>query len=180
MITPAEMIAMRALDRLVGVSPGIGRLALLLVGPFAEHLDEAAQGERRQDILRLAPPQAEERRPEADRELLDLHAVPLGQEEVAQLVDEDDEAQAQGDLGDIEHDNSGFPTINLPSGPGVDVPERVERGPRIKRMMIKGGATDPGDVEKADFPLQEPRDRRLVGGVERRPGRPSSPHHLVS
>ena len=108
MITPAEMIAIRAPTDLFGIGPGVGRLARLLVGPLAQHLDEAAQRDRRQDVFGLAPAEAEERRPEADRELLDLDAVPLGQQEVAQLVDEDDEAQAQGDLDDVPEPAQGF------------------------------------------------------------------------
>ena len=101
MITPAEMIAIRAPTDLLRIGPGVGRLARLVLGPLAEHLDEPAQRDRRQDVFGLAAAEPEERRAEADRELLDLHAVPLGQEEVAQLVDEDDEPEAEGDLQDV-------------------------------------------------------------------------------
>ena len=87
-------------------------------------------------------------------------------------MDENDKAQTQGDLGDVSQ-KFRFPTINLPSGPGVDFPQGVERGPRIKRMIIEGRATDPGNVEKADLPLQESRDRGLVGCIERGPRGPS-------
>src|SRR5262249_20111360 len=58
--------------------------------------------------LGLAPAEAKDRRAEANRELLDLHAVPLRQQEVAQLVDEDDEAQPQGDFEDIQQPDQGF------------------------------------------------------------------------
>ena len=165
-------------DRLVGVGPGIRRLGLLVLGPLAEHLDEAPQRDRRQDVFRLAPAEAEDRRPEADRELLDLHVVPLGQQEVAQLVDEDHEAQAQRHQHDRHRSNSGLPTLNLPPGPGVDAPQRLERGPRIVRMRIQGRAAGPGDVQEADLPGEEPRDGRLVGGVQGRAGGPAPPHDL--
>ena len=108
MITPAEMIAIRAPTDLLGYARGSLDLFCLVVGALAQHLDEPAQRDRRQDVFRLAPAEAEERRAEADRELLDLHAVPLGQQEVAQLVDEDHEAQAHGDLQDVQQPHQGF------------------------------------------------------------------------
>ena len=149
-------------DRLVGVGPGIGRLALLLVGALAQHLDEPAQGKRRQDVLGLAPPEAEERRPEADRELLDLHPVPLGQEEVTQLMDEDDKAQSQGDLGDVEADNSGSPTLNLPPGPGVDVPQ-------VRRAWAEDQTYD--DRGRRDRPGRCRESRSPPSGTARPPPR---------
>ena len=47
-------------------------------------------------------------------------------------------------------------------------------------MMIEHRATGPGDVQKADLSSQESRDGGLVGGVERRAGRPAPPHHFES
>ncbi len=66
---------------------------------------------------------------------------------------------------------SGSPTFYLLPGPGIDFPEIVERGPRIKRMMIERGAAGPGDIEKTDLAREEPRDGRLVGGVRAPPRR---------
>ena len=37
----------------------------------------------------------------------------------------------------LQRPDSGFPTVNLLPGPGVDVPERVERGPGIERVMSR-------------------------------------------
>ena len=84
--------------RFVGISAGVGRLARLVFRAFAEHLDKAAQGQGRDHVIGLSAPETEERRPEADREFLDLHSVPLGHQEVAELMDENHHPQAHGDL----------------------------------------------------------------------------------
>ena len=178
MITPAEMIAIRALTDLLGYARGSVDLLASSSGLFAQHLDEAPQGQRRDHVLGLAPLETQERRAKADRELLDLHAVPLGHQEVAQLVDEDHQAQSQGDLHAIVQQRSGSPTLNLPSCPRINIPELFERRRRIKRMMFERRAAGRGDVQKADLSLQEPRHRRLVGRVEHRAGR--SPRRITS
>ena len=76
----------------------LGRVVLL-----AEHLHVAAQGQDADAVLRLAAAELPELQPadvEAQVELLALHAAELGDHEVAQLVDENDEPQADGDLED--------------------------------------------------------------------------------
>src|SRR5208337_37362 len=87
-------------DALVAVGPGIGRLAGLIRWLFTQHLDEPAQRDGRNNIFRLAAFEAHQRGPEADRKLLDFYPVPFGYQEVAELVDEYDEAQAEHDLED--------------------------------------------------------------------------------
>ena len=69
------------------------RVSLVL---FAEHLDVAAEGHRREGIFRLAPPSRENDRPEADRETLHEDAEPLGHHEVAELVHEDQHSERDG------------------------------------------------------------------------------------
>ena len=58
MITPAEMIAIRAPTVLFVIGAGVGRLVRLVLGPLAEHLDEPAERDRRQDVFGLAAAEA--------------------------------------------------------------------------------------------------------------------------
>jgi hypothetical protein len=62
---------------------------------LAEHLHVAAEREGRDAVIGAAAREPEEPRAEAEREDLDLHARPLGDEEVPQLVDEDQDADPE-------------------------------------------------------------------------------------
>jgi hypothetical protein len=57
------------------------------------HAHIAAQGQRREDVLRLAAAVAPERRSETDRKAWGVDARELGRDEVPELVHEDDEAE---------------------------------------------------------------------------------------
>ena len=70
---------------------------------LALHLDVAAQGEGADDVLGALAVPGEEfgaEEVEADGELLDEDAVAASHQVVAELVDEDDSAEAQHHLGD--------------------------------------------------------------------------------
>ena len=71
---------------------------------LADHLDVAAQRDHGELVGRLAPLEAAagQGRAEADAERLHVDVAPLGHEEVAQLVEENDEAQPDADLGKPE------------------------------------------------------------------------------
>src|SRR5690606_12909521 len=59
----------------------------------ARHLDVAAEGQPRDDVLRLAPAEPPELRAETDGEAGHLDVDGLGRHEVPELVDEDENAQ---------------------------------------------------------------------------------------
>ena len=73
----------------------VGRVVVL-----AEHLHVAAQRQDADAVFGFAPAMAElvAADVEAEIELFALYAARFGHEEVAQLVDEDDHAQADGDF----------------------------------------------------------------------------------
>ncbi len=69
--------------------------ALLGRQVHARDVDESAQREKRELVGGLAHPEREERGAEADREAVHLHARPLGHQQMAELVDEDEDGQCQ-------------------------------------------------------------------------------------
>ena len=101
MMTPAEMMSMRWPTVLFLNERGSSSSSSAS-GPLADHLDVAAQREHADLVGRLAALEAAtgQGRAEADAEGLHVDVAPLGGQEVAQLVDEDDEAEAEDDLGD--------------------------------------------------------------------------------
>ena len=66
-----------------------------LVRIVAGELDVSAQRQKRDPVLRLASLDREQFRPEADGEPHRLHAHPLADEQVAELVEEDHDADHQ-------------------------------------------------------------------------------------
>ncbi len=68
-------------------------------GILAAHLDVAAQRDRVDAVVRLAPAEANQPLAEADGELLHPHPEPLGHRKVAELVNQNHEAQ-NGNHGD--------------------------------------------------------------------------------
>src|SRR5438128_2343368 len=70
---------------------------------LAEHLHGAAHRNRREAVLGLPAAPAEQDGPEADREALDPHPHPAGDEEVAELVDQDEEADDDDERHDRDH-----------------------------------------------------------------------------
>ncbi len=77
----------------------------LLPGHFPGHLHVAAQREDGDPILCLAAGEAEQAWSEPDREAQDLHSECLGGEEVAQLVDEDQDAEENGGVTEVLEDH---------------------------------------------------------------------------
>ena len=93
---PTDLVAIGAWIVFV---PSAGFVAVHL----ADHLHVAAQRQDRELVRGFAPPEpaAREGRAEADAEGRDVDVAPLGGEEMAQLVNEDDERQAQRRLDDV-------------------------------------------------------------------------------
>ena len=83
--------------RLEGAVPVLGqdRLALLAL---LEHLHEAAEGQEAHAVLGLLAADAQDLRPEADREGEHLHAEDLREGEVPRLVDEDEGADEDDEV----------------------------------------------------------------------------------
>ena len=88
----------------LGLAGGVGRVVVL-----AQHLHVPAQGNNANPVFRLAPLLLEQGLGEGQRtyfdgdietdvELLTLHAAGLGDQEVAQFVDEDHQPQAKRSL----------------------------------------------------------------------------------
>src|SRR5438105_2501752 len=76
-------------ERLLAIAPRlVGRVDLFEVR-HAHDADVAAEGQRLHAVLGLAPANRPEPRAEPHEELGDLHAAPLGRDEVAQLVQHD-------------------------------------------------------------------------------------------
>jgi hypothetical protein len=82
-----------------------GALAILrqdrLLPVLLEHLHEAAEGEDADAVLRLPAANADDLRPEADREGEDLHPEDLRAHEVPELVHEDEHGAEQGEVEEI-------------------------------------------------------------------------------
>ena len=99
MMTPAEMMSIRWPTVLFLNERGSSSLPSLASSPSPSPtiLHVAAERERAELVGRLAPLElaAGHGRAEADAERLDVDVAPLGGEEVAELVDEDDEAEAE-------------------------------------------------------------------------------------
>src|SRR5690606_27633255 len=77
---------------------GIGALVVgidVLGEQHALDLDEAAKRDRTDGEVGLAALAAEDRRPETDREALDPHLAPAGDEVVSGFVDDDQEADGE-------------------------------------------------------------------------------------
>jgi hypothetical protein len=74
---------------------------LVALGPFAHHVHITAQRQNADHVGGFAEGELApgHRGAKANRERLDLHIAPLGGQEMAQLVDEDKEAQTQGGQG---------------------------------------------------------------------------------
>ncbi len=70
---------------------GIGTAVVGLI--LADHLAVAAERQRVEPIGRLATRPFDDRRTEADGEIADAHAEPLGENEVAELVERDKDAE---------------------------------------------------------------------------------------
>jgi hypothetical protein len=69
---------------------------------FAGHLDVAAEGEDGDAVVGAAVAEAEEAGAEADGEGFDADAAELGDDEVAELMDEDEDAEDDGEFDDDE------------------------------------------------------------------------------
>ena len=69
-------------------------------GDFAGHLDVAAEGQDVDLVVGFAAAEADEALAEADGEGFDADAAPLGHDEVAELVNEDHEAEHEEELDD--------------------------------------------------------------------------------
>src|SRR5690606_32404320 len=67
-------------------------------------LDVAAEGDGAEAVLRLAHLLAPDHRREADGEGVDAHPEQPGEEEVPELVDEDEDAQGEGDPEEVRED----------------------------------------------------------------------------
>src|SRR5262249_52919141 len=70
---------------------------------LADHLHVAAHRNRRQAVLGLLAPPARQYRTKADREALDADTGPAGHQEVAELVDEDQDADDDNEREDGGH-----------------------------------------------------------------------------
>ena len=71
----------------------VGLAAARLVRALARHLHVAAERQRADPVFRVAAPEAEDGRIEAELELQDLDADALGRQEMAELVHEDEHAE---------------------------------------------------------------------------------------
>jgi hypothetical protein len=77
-------------DTLLGErARGVGGLGRFVAGVFPDHLDIAAERKGGQQVLRLASLHAHELRAETQGKLQNPDLRPLGHQEVAQLVEED-------------------------------------------------------------------------------------------
>ena len=70
---------------------GIGTAVVGLI--LADHLAVAAERQRIEPIGRLAARPLDDRRAKADGEIADANAEPLGEDEVAELVEGDKDAE---------------------------------------------------------------------------------------
>ena len=144
------------------------------VAVLAEHLHEAAERDPVQAVARSAPHDRGDARREADPELLDRDAGPLGDDEVAELVDQDQDDQDAKEGGDGADDLHQAPTPRprslrsavrtsasraaIASSAGL-----VRRAPAVDRIGDGGR-----DLREGRCARQERLDRDLVGRVQDR------------
>ena len=97
---------------------------------LAEHLDISAQRQDADAVERFAAAEAQQADAadvEADHELLAFHAAQLGHDEMAQLMDENDEAQSHGDLKHGEPEARVGPTGSNQATIQCDISLRAQR-----------------------------------------------------
>ena len=116
--------------------------------------------------------EGDESRPHADGELIDLDPQELGGDEMAPLVDGDEQPEEQDANDDIEQNNTSFfPCLGLPAG----FLRRRAGGPvrRIHGLQgqgrsgygVQGVLHHAGNVQKSDLPRQEAGHGDLIGSV---------------
>ena len=98
---PARATSMRCQRGCALKSPG--SFGGSFAGVVAGHLDVAAEGEHGDAVVGVATPEAEEALAEADGEDLDADAAELGNGEVAELVDQNHDAEDDDKLNDCRH-----------------------------------------------------------------------------
>src|SRR5205085_2274743 len=97
-------------------------------------------------------------RPEADAKGLDVDVAPLGQQEVAQLVDKDHQPQAERDLDDV-------PVVLGAPAPALEPHEQA-----AEQQQVPAVADQPGAGPGPRLP-RGGRPHTLVVGRETPPGR---------
>src|SRR5580704_2992834 len=103
---PSRMI--HELARIIGA-----RVDRILAG----HFDVTAERDRGDAVVGLAPAEAEQARTEADGKNLNPHSQPLGYGEVAELMDQNHEAQHRDDVEivkparEIRHNEGTFSSV---------------------------------------------------------------------
>ena len=162
---------------------------------LAQHLDVAAERNGRERVFRLAVFAAPEDRAETDAEALDEDVAPLGDGKMPQLVEENDQPDADqhgqdaSRLADVRTEKLNAArsrpeskvartfTDRLsrrgpPAGPSVHLQQVRQSGRRIEMMGFQDRAAKPRDVGKPQLPGQKPLDGDLVGRVQNRAARP--------
>ena len=116
-------------------------------------------------------------------ELFAFHAAELGHDEMAQFVDEDDEAQAEATFEDIPADGIsewqlGQTTQHLLACPTVDLKHLLQAGVGIEMVILQNAFAGGNDLVEPQPSVEERGHRGLVGAVEDRPGRAARPGDL--
>ncbi len=139
-----------------------------------EHLHEAAERDPVQGVARSAEHDRADARREADAELLDGHAGPLGDREVTDLVDhdQDDDDRQEGDDGE---DDVHQAVASIPSS--VSSAVRTSASSSWMASEVRLDVIPPSvdrrcdrrrDAGEGEGAAEEGRDRDLVGGVDDR------------
>ena len=173
--------------QLAGVVTGLGR-------EHADHPDVAAERDGLDAVLGLTAPARPDGGAEADHVLGDLDAEPLGGQQVAELVQGDDDTDAEDDeqhTEQVHQDCHRLPwrtsTSDLPgtrvAGPGLGPQHRLNgQLPRIVSGLRRPTPRPPGppcrrSPGRGCVPARNAVHALLVGGVEdRRVGRARLPH----
>ena len=139
----------------------------LLLRVHAGDLHVAAERDRFDPVLGLAALERPDRRPEEEEEALDPHPRRLGGDEVAGLVEDDQQAEADEDEEPAHAGvNPRTWLFGAPAGLGVGGEEVVEVGDRLGRHLLQHPLDHRGDAGEGDLPVEEGGDGDLVGGVE--------------
>ena len=141
-------------------------------GVLALHRTEAANGQQAQRIGGLPAAEGKQLGAHTHRKLIDLDPQELGGDEMAPLMDGDEQPEEQDANDDIEQNNTSFfPCLQLPAGF-----LRRRAGSPVRRIHglqgqgrsghgVQGVLHHAGDVQKSDLPRQEAGHGDLIGSV---------------